>query len=186
MGSLGIIGGINDGFLIGILFEILLRQAQGQLTVLKIEELTATVRGAHHEVVETLVILHQVRLNKLMHCFILLILQELLCVITRLHQGNVLLKCTKLQTLWGKDARTQLSGHVGLAVLIERHQLVHTEDIDLHIHLRAVHLMLQLRVQLIHIAVLGDIVLSLVLQRSGGIRYAVYLQDIHCYLPLKQ
>ena len=113
-------------------------------------------------------------------------MQELLSVRARLHQGDILTKRTKLQTLWRKDARAKLSGHIGLAVLVERHQLVHTEDIHLHIHLRAVHLVLQQRVQLIHVTVLGDIVFIIVVKRSGGIGHAVHLQNIHCHLPVQK
>ena len=60
-----------------LFFHLLFGQAQCQLSVLKEEELTATVGGAHQEVVEALVILHQVGLYELTRGRTILILQEL-------------------------------------------------------------------------------------------------------------
>ena len=138
-----------------LLFHLLLGQTQRQLTILEIEELTAAVGGAHQEVVEALVVLHQVGLYELTRGRTVLIHQELQPAKVCIHQGLIFSTFAKLQTLRLEDFRAQLTAHVGLAVLVERHQLVHTEDVQLHVHLRRVTITLQQRIHLIHEAVVG-------------------------------
>ena len=74
------------------------------------------------------------------------------------YQGNTIGDVSEIQALWLQDFRAELAGHVGLAVLVKGHQLVHAEDSQLHIHLSTVDIMLQLGDELIHIAVCGNVV----------------------------
>ena len=63
-------------------------QTKNQPSVLKIEELAASVRGAHQEVVERLVILYQIRLNELPPLVTHSVGQMPLAVDVRLNQGD--------------------------------------------------------------------------------------------------
>ena len=74
------------------------------------------------------------------------------------YQGLFLREGSEVHALRLQDLRAELAGHVGLAVLVKGHQLVHAEDSQLHIHLSTVDIMLQLGDELIHIAVCGNVV----------------------------
>ena len=155
-------------------------QAQCQLAVLKIEELATTVGGTHEEVVERLVVLHEVWLYEFRgdYCHRLFSVvfgnYELLLIFQESHVLDVCLDQRRFrsklfserQALRLQDARTKLFGHIGLAVFVERHQLVHTEDVQSDSHLHAVHVALQLRVQLKHVAVLGNGICAIAVERG--------------------
>ena len=98
------------------------------------------------------------------------------------YQGNTIGDVSEIQTLWLQDLGAELASHVCLAVLVEGHQLIHADDAQFHIHLRAVHITLQLRGHFKHIAVLGHVV---------GHRLAVFvlfiiINDVDRHLSLQQ
>ena len=92
-----------------------------------------------------------------------------------LNQGRLAIGFqTELKALRLDDTRSELTGHVGFAVLVERHQFVHTEDVQFHVHLRAFCVTLQLGIHFKHIAVLSyDVALLFV----GDLQFHLSLQQ---------
>ena len=152
----------------GIGLGINIGQTQCQLAILEKEEFATTVGGTHEEIVERLIVLHQIRLDELRRNRTRLgfaanchghglIIYQMLQGYGGLDQRQLTIRAlAKLHTLGFQNARSELFGNIGLAVLIERHQFVHTEDVQFHIHRHTGGTTLQLWVQLIHIAILGD------------------------------
>ena len=145
-----------------------MRQTDGQLPVLKEKELTAAVRRAHQQVVERLVILYQIGVDKLRWQRYSLVVNDDVFIISQIlhafdvgaYQGiDVVGLLAKRHLLALQDTRTKLLGHIGLAVLVDRHQFVHTEDAEFHVQFTAGRVTLQLRIHLVDVVVLAHVVL---------------------------
>ena len=115
---------------------------------------------------------------------------------SRLNQRCIVVYLTKRFTLRQEDTRSEFPIYVCLAVLAERHELIHTEDVQLNKHLRAVIITYQHRVQLVHVAVLSDgIVVTLGIIRSHAYhlqlyhpvfqqaRYSILRRNDHLFIP---
>ena len=160
-----------------------LYETQVQVAVLEVEELTVAVGAAHEEIIERLVVLHQVGVDELRWNLgadvalplyfdrgLLVVSQEAQSLGVGADQRLLvaLVEHTEVLRLYLQDARTQLAGHVGLAVLVERHPLVHTEDVQLHVHLpRSVCVGRHMRIQFVDVVGTGDGGLARLLSRSG-------------------
>ena len=136
---------LNGRYLLNLL------QTQVQLSVLEVEQLTTTVGRTGHEVVEALIILHQIGLYELIVLGRLHILQ---LPDTGLQQDIAIEPEGKAFCL--QDIVTELFADIGLTVLVERHQLVKTIDGQLHEERSLTTVPDQLRQHLKHIIVLGD------------------------------
>ena len=171
--TVGIVGE-SDGVVRGYFLHILLLghwQSEPEGAVLEEQELAAAVGCAHHEVVERLVILHQVGLYELGA------VAQFLAVVFQVPRGSLdgvsqvaqaagvgveehALESERLGLVVEDVAELSRGEH--LAVFVERHQLVHTVDGELDEHLRRVAVHHDLRIHHVDEIVLGDLRVAVV------------------------
>ena len=93
----------------------------------------------------------------------------------------------KAEALGLQDARAEFAGHVCLAVFVERHQHVHTVDIQFHAHDGdTAGDTLQLRVNHVYIIILGDGVDSAVVVGAVDILHPVGHHQFQLYHSFQQ
>ena len=121
-----------------------------------------------------------------MACARLVVFKEALRLEVGFNQRLASRLFAEVATLGLEYFRAELACNVSLAVGVKGHKLVHAEDVHLHIHLSTVDIALQLRVELMDIELLRQIVGGFVINRSGCIGNAVYLQNVELHLSLQQ
>ena len=139
---------IDDRLLFHVYTFNLLRtrfQSQIQTSVLEVEKLTAAVGRSRQEVVERFIILHQVGMYKLRselnndlfpRLFAVSVHRRRIHVLQHAHPFEVYFyrRFSKLEveTLFVQNLRTQLQAGIYLTIFVERHQLVHAVNDELH------------------------------------------------------
>ena len=118
-----------------------------QISVLKIKELTKTVSRTDHELIEALIILHDIRdtqlisfcpvLGRTILCLALLIFQQLHVISNQCAETGIgrILQIKFLRFL-SQNIRIELFSRISATVLVEGHQFIGTEDTQFYRHQR--------------------------------------------------